>query len=1101
MSKYKLFSRINLSSIGQSIRSSINLAGLYRKRFLILSIVGAYVLVGGLLSYFFFSTDYDSAKATDEVAKITPVIDLVENESKSYSLGDEVTIKLTLQNNSNVESINNLTTDLITTKNSVSWNTAQSTTSPNLPAIERKNDEFKLPILSSGERAVYLITGKIQNLDGNFLTIVAKVNYVNSEGRQEVLSNKVFTQFNNESTQFNQLLQLTTSKPVFSAGEEIAFSLDASKNPTTDVAEEVFGKIFISNSKASQNSVSLDCIINLDGFCSATTKLEESGEYTALFITNDGLTYSNILTLSIAGATNPNQTNPQGNLTFPFDSKSVNGVVPVIATRVIGFNKIVEPTDVCVFEILQGGGVVTEIKTSVKPDRTCSTLINTAQIPTGEGIYTVRLRGTTAGKDVSFLRKSQNLITLTSPSQNQVIGSQVEISSSLVNDISSSPIKFDPVTLTIFHEDSGEVQEASSINGNQLAIVDGVFSATVPSTYFQKGGVYYAFITSQEGRSSEFLTINYGSKKTGLVYSGVLVDNYQNLQVGKNMSFSLQNITDTNGNTMNGGSCSALLYTKVSNSQPLIIDSSIQNGNCNVFVEAGKIKTSGPIVVSFSGEGIANGISQARSFTIAPAPVKSYGQLNLEISPPIKGYANTLILGPLADEYGNSANTYNLTAEIIVNDEVIKKFEGINTDSGFAKLTIPSSILENEKIKIRLVDSSGAEVIAREFITQPDTNKAPRPLIDSVVSNDSPIHISLKDVELEDGKSCIIKTLTPSGEIISGEIPYLKESKSCSAKWDLSVNRNNKKILVMLEAGSNLYSKTVELTNGESSNLFTINPAMHIDKADEINISLITSIITDRYGLLVNNGDLKLKYNGKIKEAKILNGIAKTQINSNDITSKDLRKSFDTSYLELNIDASASSNSISKTNYLDIFLGSKPLATKSESLQIINAKSHITKDSQHIFAFKSEICSALLLSNDTLQARKLKTHHQLNTCFVELSELTSPSTIIFEDKGNVIGEFSVSPTLENYTSSQCTKSPCIMQIKAPIADRLEATIYDGVNQYVTRGKDLENTITIENSNLNAIDSYLVKITFTNNKGETIEYYSTILGEYLISKQN
>jgi hypothetical protein len=1076
------------------------LTKLYRKRQLVISVIGAYVLIGGLLGFILFNSAGDRAQASDDIARVTPIIDLIEEDNEDLVIGDAVEVRLTLQNRSSSEAVNNLAVEFFSTKNSVNWTEVSTPNDPESAIVVGQNNTFKLPVLSAGERSTYVAKGILQNEDTNFLTILAKVRYLNREGQQEVHSNRVFTELQSEQAKSDELITLTAPKQSFLPGEEIGLSLDIGESVELSADFELKGSVYFSQYNSDQLTDSVDCVFDVNGVCNVTTALTSAGSYSALFISDDGNIFSNIAQFQVSGATSETAINPQVTVQYPFGTKSINGIVPVFASRVISLNSPVNPSDTCTFEVLQGDQVVTEVVANVRADRTCNVFINATQITTGDGVYGIRLRGDTDIQEVSVVRKASNLATLQTGTATAAIGSPVDVISSTILDIANNPVNGDAVTVGIIHRDSGEYTEFSSIDGQQLVMNNGQFNASLPASYFEKGGLYQVYFETENGQGSDFLSIDYGDDQPGLVYSGVIVDNYENLQVGKNITFSLENITDTSGNTIANGACEAAIYTKSTNTDPIVVGGAIDSGNCNVFVPAGTITTAGPILVSFTAPEIGSDINQSRHFTISPAAPESYGQLNMEYEPVRKNYANNVIIGPLVDVSGNITEAYGMKIEVIVENEIIKTVSDVGTVNGFANVTMPSSSFVDDSIIIKVYSADEEEILTREFILVEDESRLILPVIPDVVSNDENITVSVPNLILNEEESCTVQTYLVNGEEISVDGAYDAENQLCELEWDLNQNRSNPVMLLTVKAGNNKFTNLVNLSSGEAANLFVLTPNVRVDNKDELHIALLTSVITDQFGLPVQEGEMRVQFNGKTKTSTIEDGISSFSITADELSTKDIRQVFDASYLDLNLEASASVLSLNRTNFSSIFLGDKNIALDNNSLEIVNAQSHLFYQTNTIFGFDTEICRAILISENTTEAVLLNTHKQGDVCYVEVNDVTIPSTIVFEEKGYVVGEFDITPVFQTHSIRWCESENCIIQVVAPLNSIVEANVFDEDNVYNFKGNELENIVRINQNGLNPLREYLVEVSFTNNRDQEVTFYKSISGEYLVGQE-
>jgi hypothetical protein len=1064
----------------------------YRKRQLVISVIGVYVMVGGLLGYLLFNSTGDSAKAS-ESALISASVRLVED--KELVIGDKVEVAVTLQNTSITESINNLAIDLFSTKEAVSWvEVTGGNTQGETSKIIGQNNSFKLPVLSSGERAEYIVTGNLQNDQIDYLTILAKVRFLNKDGQQEVNTNRVFTKLKKGADSDKSLVSLALNKDSFAPGEEVFFNLS---QPAEGIqtGDKLAGKIYVSKKDSEQIST-LNCTFDDQGKCQASIQGLQPGQYTSIFTTDGESFFSNIGSFQIGGQSADFSPSSQSSLDFPFASASINGSVPVIARRVVSLNESVQTGDFCTFLVKEGDTVLTSVKAQVKLDRSCQAVINTSQIPKGDGVYIVQLAGTDLQREVSFAKKLAQYLSLETKNVILQSNSDVELEAKNITDLAGAPLQNKQVTLGIWHQESGEYREVSSVNGQNLSVKDGFFAARVPAEMFRKGGLYSVFMKVEDGQQSDFLVLNFDDKEIGFSGSGVMVDNYDNLKVGQDITLTLQNVMDRTGKTLSEGECAASIYTSGNTASPISIKGQIKDGNCKVFVSSGKITRSGPFLVSFTGPEINSKINQSRQFLISAGAAEKFGEINLEFMPARKGYANNLIVGPITDAYGNLTNSFDNKLQIFSGEELKQEYTNINILSGFTKLALPSTIFENDTLTLKLVDSTGKELITKTVEVKSVDEKLILPNFSDKLSGDKNIQVGIQGLKVENTDKCKLTFVRSSEEFAEQEVAYDKENGRCEFDWNLNQLRNNPKALIRFEVGDYKFAQVVNLESGEAANLFVLAPEVRINEKDEVRMALLTSPFVDRNGLVVNEGKVRIQYNGKAEEVRIVDGLARLDIPANKLDSKDIRSNLDQRFLELGVDARASVSAVAKTNSLSVYLGNKDISNSSEVFAVQLARTQINSKSGQIFKFRTEACEAILLSSNQ-NSKILKTHKQGDTCYVEVMGDVGDYNLLFTQNGFTVGNFKL--TIDN--SSQeviwCQNKNCLLQVLAPVNSRVEATIFDQDKQYKFQGEDLENVVQVKQNGLNPLKTYLVEIKYLNAENKQLSFYKELPGEYLV----
>jgi hypothetical protein len=1063
-----------------------------RRRNLILSVIAAYVLIGGLAGLMIFRGGGDSAKA-NETAFVSSSIRL--GSERELSVGDKIEIYLTLQNTSITESVNDLSVDFFSTKDAVNW---EELTGGNMTTVETKikaqKNSFRLPVLSSGERVEYTVTGTLQNALVDYLTILAKIRFVNKEGSQEVNTNRVFTKLKDYGENSNDLISLETNKSDFTTKETIQFSV--SKGNLRATPADLKGKLYISRKDTGDVINSLNCAFDENSQCTANLPPLPAGYYSAIFQDESQNFYSNIGLFRVNGPSLDFVPNSQAVMDFPFGTGSINGIVPVRARRVVSFNDSPKPIDQCTFDVSKGSKVVYSTQAAVNQDRTCYAVLDAGQFVEADGVYTVSLRGVDQKKDISFVRKSPQLLQLRA--NNLIIknGQDVDLEINSVQDALGGLMTNSKAIVGIWHPASGDYKEISSLNGDFLMVKDGAFRAVIPNDYFKKGGLYQVYVKLDDGQISDFLTLNFDDKTIGTVDSGVIVDNYNSLRVGQPMIFTLNGVKDRAGNPIVDALCGLNLYQSGKGVRAVTINGQIKNGQCKVKVDAGRITTAGPLLVSFTGNEIENKINQSRQLNIAPGEATSYGGLNLEYEPARKGYANNLLVGPVTDIYGNPTNVFDMKVGVYAGSEVKYELTNINVVDGYAKVVLPSSIMDSTNLILKIFDKNGRELISREITTEENDEKLILPNFPQELSGDENLKVGLSGI-YNTNQKCKITYYRSGDKFYQTEVDVDSTSGSCTLNWSLDAGRDVKQALLKFQYGDKFYHSIIKLKSGEAGSLFVLTPQQTINTKNEVQFSILSSPISDRFGLPVTNGKVRIQYNGKVDEVPIKNGFARLDLVANKLDTKDIRQENNQRFLELSLDAKAGVLALSKTNSVSVYLGDRDIANSLPNFKVISARTQLQSGQPQILQFVSETCEAYLISSRN-QAKLATTHRQNDTCMVQLDGEVGDYSLVFSKDGNSYGEFSFQINNLPQSVVWCQeKKNCIIQVRAAINSKIQAILYDDDKQYQFNGEELDNIVTIKQNGLNPLKEYLVEIRYLNSDNQPVSFFKMIQGEKML----
>jgi len=1105
------------------------------------SIVSVYILVAALLGFAMFSGFRDQGQASVESAHVSASLRLIESET--YQIGSQVEVSLTLQNTSIVEPINNLNIELRSTKNAVVWQTAVlKTNTLQMKELKPTGNIFVIPFLAAGERAEYKVVGILADNDFDFLTLVANITFRNKEGLQTTVTNRVFTKIE-ESFNRNSLLKLEPTKLNYKREEKVELKLFAQNHDgePDPLAPLIKGKVYISRKDTKNTIASLDCQIGNQPQCFISLEKLEPGNYTAIFISEDEQVLSHIAQFKIEGEANRFKPSDLSTLHLPFNNQSINGIVPVIARQVMGLND--RPSgEKCVFEIIRDKKVVETVEAAVQNDRTCSTILDGTNFKVGNGSYTIKLQETSKSSNVLFLQKSPNLIPIENITPSMNLGNSVQIFAknipqlTIVQNItegeesetegqenSEDPQLYNgKAVLGIWHPRSGEFKEITNFGGAPIQIVNGQLNLNIPASEFVRGGFYSIFIKLEDGRYSDFLGLSFEDRTIGFSYSGVIVENLNDLKVGQDFSLRLENVVDRSGNRISQGECAANIYQTTSGPIPVTVKGKLLDGTCRVVVPKGKITRSGPILVTFMGDNIANPINQSRQLYIAPNKAEKFGFLGLEYEPAMTGYANNFIIGPVTDLYGNTTNVNNLSLQVFdltpgITDnsrqnnkesspvipsepKLINEYT-LTVEDGFAKVTAPSTLFNAEKLKLVLLNEE-KKVIKEKIVevvkNQEENQRLILPNFPKVINSDSKIKLGISGVDFNTVNECKLNYFKSEDSFSENRVKVNAENSSCEFDWNLNQHRDNQYALIQLQAGSKLFTHIVKHTSGQASNLFVTASQIRINDRDEIELDLLTSPIADINGRPVEDGVIRWQINNKTQESRIKNGFSKLVINPENMNSQDIKRVLDQKFLEISLDGRASVTAINRTKTMSIYLGNKELTGTRAQFDIRKASTQLLFGQKQIFQFRTNACEASILSDQGIQ-RNVRTHWQGGICYVEVGGTLGNNSVLFEQNGFTLGQFDYLVSQEKVEVNWCDSNPCKIQVITQNRGNIQVIIYDGDRQYRFETDAVDNVIEISQNGLNPLRDYLVEMRFYRNDGAMASFYNQISGELLQSR--
>lgn len=659
-------------------------------------------------------------------------------------------------------------------------------------------------------------------------------------------------------------------------------------------------------------------------------------------------------------------------------------------------------------------------------------------------------------------------------------------------------------SIGILHYESGDYKE---INNGQMVLKynNGNLEATLPASYFLKGGFYQIFIKTVENKNdkkierfSDFVGFSYNSNEGLLSASGIEIKDLNNLIVGKNNEFTLKNIKDSNGNIQNGGECSATFYT--SNKDFFNITGPIKNGDCTIYVHEGKIKKAGNILLTFYNNDKNKSIAQSRVLKIRAGNAKHFGQLVFENEPVEKQVANNLILGPVVDEFKNLTNAYgyhlkiyNFAGKDNSQKEIIYTTK-IDIENGFAKNLIPASVFSEKKLKFEIVNGANETVISREV--EPVVNMLKRPIyqIPKEVKSVDSINVSAKILSEKNICTATIFSNQNLEENVKIDGKINKENQECVVDFNAENKPNWQNLLLKFENGDLIKYQIIKQNSSDPSVDFLVAPSVYTDSAGLTTVSFLTSNITDQAGISVKNIKMNMEINGRLYETEVNDGTGKVSLYAKDILSRDMKYVMNTKFLNLDVDAKASLNSMSKTTNVRIGLNGLDMALENVKIQPLKFESKVLPDETFTFVFKTANCKVNMYTQKGLKAVNI--HKNGEKCYIQSQAEMGKNILIFEDKGHEIASFEFKGEENVPKMIWCNSSPCKNQIVTQKNGKLEGKILNKDEEFNFASDESNTVLELKKEGLNSLKEYLVQTKFTDIDGEVYIYHNNILGSLM-----
>jgi len=623
------------------------------------------------------------------------------------------------------------------------------------------------------------------------------------------------------------------------------------------------GKIYITNRETSEVAYTFDCISEKENLCKVSTADLNAGKYSSMFINDNDNIFSQIPWFEISGENQKLTPNTQASLLTPFGTNTINGQAPIIIEKVITKNDSLNVPP-CEFLIYNKNVLINRVEAKVDNDRSCRAIISSSQVGDKSGVYTIKLNNSDKEAVISIVPESKALFELKNLSLSPKKGQDIEISAENLVDKEGKKLEDINYSINIYHQNTGKI---TKLQDEEYKVKEGKLSNKLDGKDFEQSGLYMIWLELANEQSSRFLNLAFFDSELGFSKSGILVDN---TKIDKDTKFTIQGITDRDGNIITEGFCAANIFGLNTGLNPVVINGKVGQGECNLVLNQGQITKSGPILVSLKTDNGSSSLNQSRSLNLQSGTAVNFGDINLEFSPARKNYANNLILGPVVDKFNNLTESFNHKVVILDSkDNIVQEIKNVNIIEGFAKLVLPSSTFQDKNLTLRLLNNEDGVILEKKITVVENTNKLILPSLPSELPVDGPVDVGIANVEIpEETEKCTVQFIKSSEEFIEEQFAY--QDKKCEFKWNINKFRDTKKALLKLQIKDYTFSKILDLKTGEASNLFQVAPQVKLTTNNELEINLLTTPLVDRHGQVATSGEIKWEYNGKIRKTNII---------------------------------------------------------------------------------------------------------------------------------------------------------------------------------------------------------------------------------------
>jgi len=1144
-------------------KNLFSFGGTRRKQsgFIAIAILGIYIFAGGIIGWIALNQGQGGRQAqasVDQNAILVASVRLLED--KNYSIGDRVDLFLTIQNPNLVTAVSNLKLEMQSAGDSVVWENAHSGAllAPDLPQFSNSNNYdsgitptgnvFSLTDMAPSERVEYLVRGRFVKESSDYLAILAKINFTNPDGEQTITTNRVFTSLGTKTTDVNtqSVYKLTSSTGNLLANQKFTLIVSRLSEVTSDSPDS--GNVLITSIKTGEVILDKNCSFNKDNKCEIVIDqgITQGGLFSSIFKDSKGV-QSNILNISIKGETSFTYSK-LAELITPLGIDSVNGILPVYVKNAVDANSKITGDETCVASILdKDSKLITKLESKVNvTNRQCYFLLSDLNPQADNSNIYFTLEGTNINKSLNFNKKPDNLLTITSPNSisNLRLGSSVTINANLKPEVAqnnensyklassdsklsfvraeastSNPLSITQNTgsvsaqnfakLTIWHVDSGDIKDYYDFNGKKIVAENGVVDYSIPENIFTKEGLYKIKLNFDNNQSTDWLNVSFGSNGVGFVTTYASALNPDSLIAGNGMDFVVTGLLDKKGDPISQtDQCNAGIWTGTGDiNEPILAQGAVSGNQCVTSISSKTITKTGPVTMAYTGKSNSIELPQAIQFNVKAGNATEYGAVYLGYSPALVGYSNTVLVGPVADKYGNLADKANVKlVGKLGNNEILN--QDVIIRNGYVKTLIPSSaITEAGEIKISLIDkTTNKEFISNNFKVLPpsENQKIVLPNFPSTLNGEDELKIGLTGLEivtLTADDKCTLNVIKNSKEKFKVENPFEKNSGSCNFKQPLGNLRDDSHLFLDLKIGQFSYTDVTEITSGQAANFFRIMPVTVLDPKDGVIVELLTTPILDRNGSPVN-GELELVVNGKDRRVPIDGGLAKISIRASDFADKDFKLNVvGQKYLDIIIDAKASNNSIAATNSIQIFLGDQSLSNTEWQVTPSKASNYAQADKTNILEYSGNSCE-VLISSLTEPTLPVPSFYYKNTCLVEINKPVGEYELTFTKRGHVVYKQNLS-SQSAFQNAEVTASTAGYKVKvsSPSLTDFKAQINDGGRIYNYYPDKTTGLIQVLQPGLDANKTYLLEIDYKDHTGTQRTWFSQVSGSKLVESEN
>ncbi|GAB4148667.1 MAG: hypothetical protein OHK0017_11590 [Patescibacteria group bacterium] len=1113
-----------------------------RNGVLTMGILGVYLAAGGIIGYIALNQNPSSRQAQASVnqeASLVPAIRLLEDK-EDYKLGDNVDVFITLQNPSLVSPVTNIKLEMRSAGDSILWqkgfngNVASNDIifpgySQEDNTITPNGNVFSIPDMAASERAEYLIRGTFTKQEAGLLHVDAKIDFTSNGKEQSVETYRVFTSVaGGEQDQSELSYSLNTSKDKVNIGEKLAVSVLRQGLVTDTTAKS--GTVLVTNTLTGDLIAEKPCTFGDDNKCGVTLEdglLNQAGSFSTIFKDADG-NYSNIKNITIAGDTTF-KASKKAEISAPLGIESTNGILPIYVKDIIDANSKLNGTETCVAN-LQTADKKTIARLEARVNITsklCYFLVSANDDNSGKDIF-FNVDGTTLSQKIALSKKIDNLVKITSPgSLNQLspgmgfilqgnfdpIIEQVPATDSTPASTVEKPRNM-TAKMTVWHVDSGSVKEYLDVRGSKILVQNSKLDLSIPDDFLNKEGNYKIKFNFEDNSSSDWIDVSYGTQGAGFVSSSATATNKDSLVAGNSFNFVVSGILDKKGDSISQtGQCNASIWANNATdlSNPIIAEGSLSGDQCVVTAPGKSVTKTGPAVVVFNGVKESVSLPQAVQFNIAPSLPSEYGNLNLAYSPAIQGFSNTLFIGPVADKYGNLATTTGLKIQVSQEDFTLMDAD-VSVKNGFAQVLLPASIIRSkEDLKVSLKNADGKEILAKSFkVNAPaDQQKIVLPNFPTYLNGNDKLNVGVIGLsnmgqvapDLTSDISCSLTVTKSAKQSLEFKAPYKAEDSSCKFEIDLNKYRDDSKLLLNLKVGDMSFSDITTITSGKASNLFRFFGSSILDPKEGLMIHLVSTPILDRYGKPVE-GQMDITVNGKDSKINIVNGIATYNVLAKDLNESNYKTDKDGGrYLDLVIDAKASSDSISTQSNMQIYVDDQTVSNTVWEVNPTNSSNYAMADKLTLMEYKSGACQ-VYISSLTQPIKQLPSFFYQGKCLVEIKQPEGSYNLDFYQKGLLVysQNLDIQPVEQKLIIAASDAGGYNLSVNTPSLSNLSAEITEQGRVYTYKPESSTGILNVNQSGLNPDNNYVLKVKYTDYTDAQRVWYITLDGKQLVGKK-